>query len=100
MAEIVFSQRALVDLERFVEFEDSLKAESMTSVLIVEDGLRILQRHPLVGRRVEKDLRELVISRGRTGYVALYRFLPVEDQVLVLALRHQRELGYSDEVEE
>jgi hypothetical protein len=36
----------------------------------------------------------LVISRGRTGYLALYRFLPLLDRVLVVALRHQRESGY------
>lgn len=40
------------------------------------------------------DLRELVISYGRTGYVALYRFLPLRDEVRVLAIRHQREIGY------
>jgi plasmid stabilization system protein ParE len=35
-----------------------------------------------------------LISRGRTGYVALYRHEPIADAVLVLAIRHQRELGY------
>jgi plasmid stabilization system protein ParE len=39
-------------------------------------------------------LRELVISRGRTGYVALYSFEEDQDAVLVLAIRHQREAGY------
>jgi hypothetical protein len=33
----------------------------------------ILKRHPEIDRPVEDGLRELVISRGRTGYVALYR---------------------------
>ncbi len=50
--------------------------------------------HPLVGRRIEGDLRELVISFGATGYIALYRFVVQQDQVRVLALRHQREIGY------
>jgi len=35
-----------------------------------------------------------VISFGVTGYVALYRFVVQDDQVRVLALRHQREIGY------
>ncbi|HUX25319.1 MAG TPA: type II toxin-antitoxin system RelE/ParE family toxin, partial [Burkholderiales bacterium] len=38
--------------------------------------------------------RELVIARGRTGYVALYDWLEPIDAVVVLALRHQREAGY------
>jgi plasmid stabilization system protein ParE len=37
--------------------------------------------------------RELVISKGRTGYVALYRYLPEQDRVDILAIRHQRESG-------
>ena len=48
----------------------------------------------MIGRPIRGDLRELVIWFGRTGYVALYRFLPVRDEVRVLALRHQRELDY------
>jgi hypothetical protein len=30
----------------------------------------------------------------KTGYVALYRFVPERDLVRVLAIRHQRELDY------
>jgi plasmid stabilization system protein ParE len=39
-------------------------------------------------------LRELVISYGRTGYVALYRVAARGDRVEILAIRHQREAGY------
>jgi plasmid stabilization system protein ParE len=35
-----------------------------------------------------------VISFGRTGYIAMYRFLPGSDDVRILAIRHQRELDY------
>ena len=42
-------------------------------------------------------MRELVISRGKTGYVALYRYLSGQDVILVLAVRHQRELGYPED---
>ena len=48
----------------------------------------------MIGRRVAGELRELVISFGKTGYVALYRFLPAPEQVRILAIRHQRELDY------
>jgi len=56
--------------------------------------VEILARHPLIGRPVDEGLRELVISFGKTGYVAPYRFVPQRDEIRVLALRHQRELDY------
>jgi plasmid stabilization system protein ParE len=34
------------------------------------------------------------ISRGSTGYVALYSLEEDQDAVLILAIRHQREAGY------
>jgi plasmid stabilization system protein ParE len=48
----------------------------------------------LIGRPVEGSLRELVISQGAAGYVALYRFLATEDRVNILTIRHQREAGF------
>jgi plasmid stabilization system protein ParE len=48
-----------------------------------------------MGRPAEADLRELVISRGKSGYIALYRYDGERDRVLVLAVRHQREAGYA-----
>ena len=52
------------------------------------------RRHPLIGRLLESDLRELLISRGKTGYVALYSFEETHDAVFILAIRHQREAGF------
>jgi plasmid stabilization system protein ParE len=60
----------------------------------IRGAIEMLGAHPLVGRCVHGDLRELVISYGRTGYVALYRFLPPRDEVRVLGIRYQREIGY------
>ncbi len=95
MAELVYSVQALLDLERLSDFleETDPKAAEQTAELIFE-ALQILTRHPEMGRKVPGGQRELVISRGRTGYLASYRFLPQVDRVLVLALRHQRESGY------
>jgi hypothetical protein len=45
------------------------------------------------GLRVHGDTRELVISFGQTGYIALYRFVVPQDEVTVLAIRRQRETG-------
>ena len=53
-----------------------------------------LKAHPLLGQRVHDDIRELVISYGATGYIALYRFLVPQDDIRVLAIWHQREVGF------
>lgn len=98
MIELVYTEQALMDLERLSDFllETDPQAAQDTAVLIFE-ALEILVQHPEIGRKVHFGQRELVISRGRTGYLALYRFLPHLDRILVLALRHQRESGYRSE---
>lgn len=95
MTELVFTAQSLLDLERLSDFlvDTDPQAAQDTAVLIFE-ALDILVQHPEIGRKVHFGQRELVISRGRTGYLALYRFLPSIDRILVLALRHQRESGY------
>ncbi|MBX3591213.1 MAG: type II toxin-antitoxin system RelE/ParE family toxin [Burkholderiaceae bacterium] len=46
---------------------------------------------PSDDRPAEAGLREWLISRGRSGHVALYRHDPASDTVVALAIRHQRE---------
>jgi len=89
---LVLAPRALDDLDRLAEFllERSPTLAAGTGALIIE-ALEVLRGHPLIGRPAEAGLRELLISRGRTGYVALYRYQVESDRVLVLAIRHQRE---------
>ena len=41
-----------------------------------------------------------MISRGPTGYLALYSFEKAQDAIPILAIRHQREAGYGGEDEE
>lgn len=95
MAELVYAAQALRDLDRLVDFLlDADPHAAQETVELVFDALQILTRHPEIGRKVHVGQRELVISRGDTGYLALYRYLPRADRMLVLALRHQREVGY------
>jgi addiction module RelE/StbE family toxin len=92
---IVYSEHALSDLERIVEFlrgSDPQKARATAS--LIRDALTILQRHPLIGRVVDARYRELVISQGRTGFIALYEYHEAHDRILVSAIRHQREAGF------
>lgn len=95
MADLVYAAQALLDLERPSDFllETDPQAIQVTATLIFE-ALEILGQHPEIGHKVNFGQCELVISRGRTGYLALYRFLPQLDRILVLAVRHQRESGY------
>ncbi|HUG78141.1 MAG TPA: hypothetical protein VML57_11705 [Burkholderiales bacterium] len=39
-------------------------------------------------------MRELIISHGKTGYVALYEYSPLAKLIRVAAIRHQQEAGY------
>ncbi len=95
MAKLIYSDRALADLERLSDFLLAADAYvASEAVDLIAEAVGLLSRHPLIGRPVESGLRELVISRGRTGYVALYSVEDEHHAVLVLAIRHQREAGY------
>lgn len=95
MAKLIYSGRALADLERLSDFlAESDPVAATETVGLIEEAVAVLRRHPLIGRPVEHELRELLISRGRTGYVALYSFEESQEAVLIHAIRHQREAGY------
>ncbi|HXF77906.1 MAG TPA: type II toxin-antitoxin system RelE/ParE family toxin [Usitatibacter sp.] len=93
MATLRYARSAIRDLERLAGFlHDSDPKAAQEAIPLIVEGLRLLTRHPLIGRPLERGRRELVIFRGRSGYLARYKFLPDEDLVLVLGIRHQREL--------
>ena len=95
MTEVVYSRRALADLERLAEFlVGEAPRAAVAAIDVIIDGVEILAAHPLVGRPCEAELRELVISYGKTGYVALYSYEAAQDVALILTIRHQREAGY------
>ena len=77
---------------RFLAEQDAKAA--VQAAAAIGEAVGILSRHPLIGRQVAEPLRELVISFGKTGYIALYRFLPARGEVRILGIRHQRELDY------
>jgi addiction module RelE/StbE family toxin len=98
LAQLTYTAGALRDIERLVDF--LIDADAAVAVQVVElivEAVEVLANHPLVGRKAEKGYRELVISRGHSGYIALYSYERQQDAVLILAVRHQREAGYSDE---
>jgi len=95
VARVVYSRNALANLERAFKSLDALSPDAaIAAVDAIRSAVEMLEHHPLIGRIVEGGLRELVISFGRSGYLALYRFVPARREVRILAIRHQRELDY------
>jgi addiction module RelE/StbE family toxin len=95
VARVVYSKQALDHVERAFQFlRDKNPDAALNAVIAIKSAVENLAAHPLVGRRLEGDLRELIISYGHSGYVALYRFVIARDEVRILAIRHQREVGF------
>ena len=95
MARIVLAPDLFADFDRIA---DHLLGHGVADVAArltdITDAFDILAHSPLIGRPVTRGTRELIIGQGARGYVALYRFLPDLDAVVVLAIRGQREAGY------
>ena len=95
MAQVIYSRRALADLERLTDFLlDSAPTAAPETVNLILEAVDILTNHPLISRPAETELRELIISRGKSAYLALYSYEEREDTVIILAVRHSREAGY------
>jgi plasmid stabilization system protein ParE len=98
MATVEITRRGLADLERLFDFIAAENPQrALEQILSVRKAFELLADHPLLGRAAEEGQRELVLSRGRYGYIAKYRWLPAEDIELVLAVRHQLEAGDAGE---
>lgn len=95
MAQIIYAAGALGDIERAFQFlAEKDPGAAVGAAAAIRGAVETLADHPLIGRGVTGGLRELVISYGRTGYVALYWFSVERAEVWVLGVRHQRELDY------
>jgi plasmid stabilization system protein ParE len=95
MAQVKLSAAAFAHLEQIFEFvaaQDPKRA--LTTVQRIREAVLILERHPLLGRQVEEGRRELLVSRGRSAYVVLYRWLPADEIVLILGVRSAKQAGY------
>ena len=97
MARVSLSGAAIHDIDRLVRFLRASHPEDAEATIgLVLDAIAILQDHPLIGRPTETGQHQLLISRGRSGYVALYDYHPATDEVTVHRIRHQREAGYEE----
>lgn len=95
--QVRFAPAAAEDLQRLFDFlaeQDLAAAERARAV--IGQAIEVLQTFPFSCRKASPEnpfLRELVISFGRGGYVALFEVEDAET-VTVLAVRHQREDDY------
>ncbi|MGH8264150.1 MAG: type II toxin-antitoxin system RelE/ParE family toxin [Steroidobacteraceae bacterium] len=95
MARLIYGASALDGLERaFAALRTQDPPAAERAVHAIVSAVDNLSTHPLMGPRIDDEIRELVISYGATGFLALYRFVVARDEVRVLAVRQQRGLGY------
>lgn len=96
MPRLIWSPPALADVQRLYRFlarQDVNTARRAIKAIRV--GVKILAHQPEAGRPVEdmdSVFREWPINFGSSGYIALYRLS--DDAVTILAVRHQKEVGY------
>ncbi len=95
LAQVIYSPQALGHIERALEFLATADAAAAVNAAgVIREAIGVLANHPMIGRAASGKIRELVISFGATGYIALYRYIPARNEVRILALKHQRELDY------
>ena len=96
MSRLIWSPAALRDVQRVHQFlleKNPVAAKEVMSV--IRDTVKIIAQHAEIGRpatEMEPEYREWPIPYGSSGYLALYRL--EGDTAVILALRHQREVGY------
>jgi len=97
MPRVRWSQPALLDVARLHGFlAPKSRDAAKRAVKAIRQGVKALGKHPEIGRTVQElppEFREWVIEFGHSAYLALYHY--EGKQVVILAVRHAREAGYS-----
>ena len=96
MPQLIWSPEALADVQRLYRFlAEKSPGVARRAASAIRDGMQIIADHPDAGRPVDgmdPEFREWPINFGASGYLALYRM--EKDVSLVVAVRHQKEVGY------
>jgi len=95
--QVRFTKAAKVDLQKLYDFllKNDLQAARRAREAIGK-GMEFLHDFPFSCRKVMPNnpfLREIIISFGASGYVALFE-IDDNETVTILAIRHQREEDY------
>jgi plasmid stabilization system protein ParE len=100
---VTLLQEAVADLRRLEDFAIERELASATpdwtipqrALDAIREGIRLLSWSPYSCRKAELGngrSRELIVPFGGTGYIVLFEI--VDDEVIVGAIRHQREEDY------
>jgi len=98
MPRLNWTAQSLSDVQRLYRFLASKSiGAAARAVKAIQGGVQILTYQPRMGRLVNgmpREFREWLISFGNSGYVVRYRWDEAHDEVVILAVRHQRELDF------
>ena len=96
MSRLIWSPQALLDVQRLYRFLAGKNIDAAKrAIMTVRQAVKVLGHQPGIGRPIEDmpdEFREWVIDFGDSGYVARYRIDP--DAITILAVRHQKEVGF------
>ncbi|TCJ17111.1 type II toxin-antitoxin system RelE/ParE family toxin [Parasulfuritortus cantonensis] len=96
MPRLIWSPPALRDVQRLYRFLAEKNPDAARrAVGLIRAGMRIIEKHPEIGRPAEgmvPEYREWLVDFGDSGYIALYRY--DGRTAIILAVRHQKEAGY------
>lgn len=96
MPHLIWAPGAAADVQRLYRFLLPMNADAARrAVKAIRAGVTILARQPRVGRPVDdmpSEFRDWLIEFGDSGYVVRYRM--DGDTVAILAVRHQKEVGF------
>lgn len=106
MAKITLHTRVVARLHEIEDFYLSIDDNIAQRALeIIFRWFEKISQNPRIGRpqlsfpdMERAELREAIVPFGQTGFVVLYRYIRDQDEVIVLALRHQRERGFERSV--
>jgi plasmid stabilization system protein ParE len=96
MSRLIWTPAALLDVKRLYDFLKPKDPDAANrAVKAIRQGVKVLEKQPGVGRPaedMEDEFRDWIIDFGDSGYVVRYRV--GQRFVTVLAVRHQREVGF------
>ena len=97
MSRLIWSPAALLDVKRLYDFlkTKDLDVAKRAAKEAIRQGVKVLENQSRVGRPVddmEEEFRDWIIDFGDSGYVVRYRI--GQRFVTVLAVRHQKEVGF------
>ena len=96
MPQLIWTPAALKDIQRLYQFLAQKNVDAAKRALqAIRSEMRIIAKQSHIGRpaqEMEMEFREWLINFGDSGYVVLYHH--DDKNAVILAIRHQREVGY------